>query len=267
MKPVIDRVDDHITKKQFRLPDGTLGRQRPWPVSVWIDDAYMSIPFLAAMGKLTGETRYFDDAARQVIGMSARLFHEDTGLFDHTWFEHAAPYDPVFYWGRGAGWMLMSMAELLSVMPEDHPDRAKVLELYRRGVQGAVRVQGSIGLLAPAARQDRQLSRDLGDGDVHLRDRARREPRLDPGGLRPGRADGLARRRARACGPTGNIDGICVEHDRRGRRRLLLQPADRTSPRCRGTGPCSWPAPRSCRWSRTFDISRTNNTFYYRTKK
>ena len=36
--PVIDRVDEHIGKKQFRLADGTLGRQRPWPVSVWIDD-------------------------------------------------------------------------------------------------------------------------------------------------------------------------------------------------------------------------------------
>ena len=105
----------------------------------------MSIPFLSAMGKLTGDRKYYDDAARQVIGMSARLFHENTGLYDHTWFEHAAPYQSVFYWGRGAGWMLMSMAELLSVLPEDHPDREKVLTLYRKAVAGVVRVQGSDG--------------------------------------------------------------------------------------------------------------------------
>ena len=35
---------------------------------------------------MTGERKYFDDAARQVIGMSARLFDASKGLFDHSWF-------------------------------------------------------------------------------------------------------------------------------------------------------------------------------------
>ena len=52
-------------------------------MSLWVDDAYMSIPFLAQMGVLTGDRAYFDDAVRQVVGMSARLFHADTGLYDH----------------------------------------------------------------------------------------------------------------------------------------------------------------------------------------
>ncbi|MCG3191441.1 MAG: hypothetical protein DIJKHBIC_00669 [Thermoanaerobaculia bacterium] len=142
----IDLVVEHITKRQPRLPDGTLCRPRPQPVSLWIDDAYMSIPFLAQMGAATGEQKWFDDAARQVIGMSARLFHEDAGLYDHSWFENALPVDPKFFWGRGAGWMLMSMADLLSVMPENHPDRAKVLEQYRRAVAGVGAVQGGTGL-------------------------------------------------------------------------------------------------------------------------
>lgn len=142
----IDLVVEHITKRQPRLPDGTLCRPRPQPVSLWIDDAYMSIPFLAQMGAATGEQKWFDDAARQVIGMSARLFHEDAGLYDHSWFENALPVDPKFFWGRGAGWMLMSMADLLSVMPENHPDRAKVLDQYRRAVAGVGAVQGGTGL-------------------------------------------------------------------------------------------------------------------------
>ena len=142
----IDLVAAHIAKKQPRLPDGTLCRPRPQPVSLWIDDAYMSIPFLAQMGAFTGEKAFFDDAARQVVGMSARLFHADAGLYDHSWFENAEPVDPKFYWGRGAGWMLMSMAELLSVMPEDHPDRAKVLDQFRRAVRGVGAVQGGTGL-------------------------------------------------------------------------------------------------------------------------
>ncbi len=144
-RPVIDRVAEHISHKQLRLGDGTLARARPQPVSVWIDDIYMSVPFLAQMGKLTGDRRYFDDAARQVIGMSEHLQDKNSGLFDHSWFE-SNPYDVKFYWGRGCGWALMATAELLSVLPEDHPDRARVLDIFRRAAQGVAAVQSGMGM-------------------------------------------------------------------------------------------------------------------------
>ena len=118
---------------------------QPQPVSVWIDDIYMSVPFLAQMGKLTGDRRYFDDAARQVIGMSEHLQDKNSGLFDHSWFE-SNPYDVKFYWGRGCGWALMATAELLSVLPEDHPDRARVLDIFRRAAQGVAAVQSGMGM-------------------------------------------------------------------------------------------------------------------------
>ncbi len=51
----IDLVAAHIAEKQPRLPDGTLCRPRPQPVSLWIDDVSTSIPFLAQMGAFTGE--------------------------------------------------------------------------------------------------------------------------------------------------------------------------------------------------------------------
>jgi rhamnogalacturonyl hydrolase YesR len=141
----IDQVAAFITQKQMRMPDGTLARPRPQPVSLWIDDAYMSIPFLAQMGKLTGDRKYFDDAARQVLQMSARLFNPANELYAHAWFENMK-YPPRFYWGRGAGWALMSITELLSVMPQDHPDYPKVLDQYQRAIQGVTAVQGSNGM-------------------------------------------------------------------------------------------------------------------------
>ena len=144
-KPVIDQVADFISHKMQRMPDGTLSRPRPHPVSVWVDDMYMSIPFLAQMGDLTGDTTYFDDAARQVVQYADRLMDPATGLFDHSWFAHETS-DPRFYWGRGAGWALMATAELLSVMPENHPRRAQVLEIYRRAARGAAAVQSGSGM-------------------------------------------------------------------------------------------------------------------------
>ena len=76
-RAAIDVVAEFISKKMTRLPDGTLARKRPqWP-TVWSDDAYMSIPFLAQMGDLTGDRRYFDDATHQVIKFADYLMSPD----------------------------------------------------------------------------------------------------------------------------------------------------------------------------------------------
>lgn len=53
-RSTIDVAADFISHKVKRLPDGTLVRPRPQPVSLWADDLYMSVPFLARMGQLTG---------------------------------------------------------------------------------------------------------------------------------------------------------------------------------------------------------------------
>jgi hypothetical protein len=66
MRRVIDRFAEYVSTKQFRLEDGLLARKSPFPKSIWLDDAYMSVPLLAQYGKLTGERKYFDDAAKQL---------------------------------------------------------------------------------------------------------------------------------------------------------------------------------------------------------
>jgi rhamnogalacturonyl hydrolase YesR len=142
----IDVVDAYISRKQFRFEDGTLARQRPQPRAVWTDDFYMSVPFLAQMGKLTGDTRYWDDAVRQVLQLSARLFVPEKGLYAHGWSENAHPYSPRFYWGRANGWAIMAMAELLEVLPEDFRGRTEVLHLFRTQMRTLVELQDSTGL-------------------------------------------------------------------------------------------------------------------------
>src|ERR1035441_6122209 len=39
-RATIEAIAEHIAHKQFRMPDGTLARQRPQPVSLWVDDLY-----------------------------------------------------------------------------------------------------------------------------------------------------------------------------------------------------------------------------------
>lgn len=142
----IDVVDEFISKKQFRFEDGTLARERPQPRALWTDDFYMSIPFLAEMGRLTGEKKYWDDAVRQVVQLSARLFVPEKGLYDHGWSENTDGYDPRFYWGRANGWATMAMADLLDVLPADYPGRDKVLHLFRQHMRSLVELQDTTGL-------------------------------------------------------------------------------------------------------------------------
>ena len=141
-----DVVADYVSNGQFRLPDGTLARQRPQDVSLWSDDFYMGISFLAQMGRLTGDGKYWDDAIKQVTQGSARLFDPSKCLYDHGWSENTDGYDPRFYWGRANGWCALAMTELLAELPADYPGRDKVLHYYRQLLRGAVEQQDASGL-------------------------------------------------------------------------------------------------------------------------
>jgi unsaturated rhamnogalacturonyl hydrolase len=145
IRAIIDTIAEYISHKQFRLDDGTLARQRPQARSLWTDDMYMSIPFLGQMYKLTGDTVYADDAVKQVLQFSKRLFIQEKKIYDHGWHVNL-DYDPRFFWGRANGWAITAMVELLSVLPENYPGRDDVLKILRTHVQGLVELQGGSGL-------------------------------------------------------------------------------------------------------------------------
>jgi unsaturated rhamnogalacturonyl hydrolase len=144
LRPMITNFIDYISTKEFRFADGTLARNRPLPNSLWLDDLFMSVPALAQMGKFTGEKKYFDDAVKQVLQFSDRMFNKGKGLFMHGWVlgmdEH-----PQFHWARANGWALMTMVELLEVLPENHEGRARVLDLLRKHIRGLANYQTDKG--------------------------------------------------------------------------------------------------------------------------
>lgn len=142
---LINKIADYISNGQFRLDDGTLARHRPQYKSVWSDDMYMSVPFLANMGILTKENKYFDDAVKQVLQMADRLYIPGKELFDHGWSVTSGDYDPRFYWGRANGWTLMAMAELLDLLPEDYRGREEILHLYRSMIRTLAGLQDGTG--------------------------------------------------------------------------------------------------------------------------
>ena len=135
---------DFISNKQFRLQDGTLARKRPQPNTLWLDDLFMSVPALAQAGKLTGNPKYFDDAAKQVIQFSQRMFNKEKNVYMHGWVESMRVH-PQFHWARANGWAVMTMVELLEVLPSSHPMRKKILEQLQLHIKGLAAYQSDKG--------------------------------------------------------------------------------------------------------------------------
>jgi rhamnogalacturonyl hydrolase YesR len=142
--PIIRNYINYISNKQYRLVDGTLARNRPLHNSLWLDDLFMSVPALAQMGHYTGETKYFDDAVKQVLQFSERMFNHEKGLFMHAWIEGMEQH-PQFHWGRANGWAIMTMVELLEVLPVQHPGYSPIVELLQKHIEGLARCQSPQG--------------------------------------------------------------------------------------------------------------------------
>lgn len=264
-RATIDTIADYISNKQLRLPDRTLARARPQPLALWIDDAYMSIPFLSQMGKLTNERKYFDDAAQQVIGMSQRLLDDRTGLYDHAWYDNTSAYDPKFFWGRGDGWALMATAELLSVLPENHPSRERVLEIFRRAARGAAQVQSGNGLWHQLLdRTDSYLETSASAMFTFAIARGVNRGWLTPVYAPVAQAGWQAL--AKRVHDDGRIEGICVSTTAAYDAVYYYnRPTDLGA--MQGYGPVLMAGAEVINMLRSFTIERTLNTYHYRTKK
>ncbi|HEA22988.1 hypothetical protein LCGC14_0695680 [marine sediment metagenome] len=144
LQPLIDNFMNYISEGQFRLADGTLARNRPQKNTLWLDDLFMSVPALAQMGKLTGDVKYYDDAVKQVRQFSERMFNPEKGLYMHGWVE-AMEEHPQFYWARANGWAIMTLVELLDVLPKTHTGYKEVLKQLDMHVKGLVPYQHGTG--------------------------------------------------------------------------------------------------------------------------
>jgi rhamnogalacturonyl hydrolase YesR len=157
--PVRHHVDDSIfgvvpleiaieTKDPKFLETGKAWADRQWEnprpdglsaeTRFWIDDMYMLTLLQLEAYRATGDRKYLD---RDALEMAAYLdkLQQPNGLFFH------AP-DVPFYWGRGDGCVAAGMAEMLRDLPQDHPQRKRIMEGYRAMMAALLKYQGKDGM-------------------------------------------------------------------------------------------------------------------------
>lgn len=143
------------------------GRINFW---TWIDAIQMSMPVMALLGDITGETSYWEHMYKMYMytrdsqggskkGGGQPLFNTSTGLWYRD-YQFDPPYrdktetDKDCYWSRGNGWVYMALARIMQFTPENEAHRSQYVSDFRamsRGLLDCQRADGSwnVSLAAP----------------------------------------------------------------------------------------------------------------------
>jgi unsaturated rhamnogalacturonyl hydrolase len=103
---------------------------------LWDDTIFMIGEYLLAMYKATGDEKYIDELAKQIRLHRDKLQDKEWGLWRHGWDsdnkDHCAFCSQMHWpdkttrrsaemWGRGNGWIVVTLADILETLPKSHP--------------------------------------------------------------------------------------------------------------------------------------------------
>jgi rhamnogalacturonyl hydrolase YesR len=117
---------------------------------LWVDGVFMGQIFLARYGAVVGDRdEAFGEVARQ-MKLSLAHCRKPNGLLLHGWDESRAASwaDKTTglapeVWSEGLGWYALLLADVFDCLPQDHPDRAFLMDALRRLCRGLKEVQDS----------------------------------------------------------------------------------------------------------------------------
>ena len=109
-----------------------------WQTRMWIDDMYMITIVQSWAYRVTGDRKYIDRAAHEMVKYLDEL-QRPNGLFYH------AP-DAPYYWCRGNGWMAVGMTEVLKALPKDSPYYKRILKGYRLMMKSLLKYRNEEGI-------------------------------------------------------------------------------------------------------------------------
>ena len=147
LQSMIDDCFNVVMYRSAKLSDGTFSNDRPFRHTLWLEDMFKGIPALALRGRYLSydQQKYFQEVVRQINQFADRMFIPEKGLYRHGWVESSTDH-PAFCWARANGWAMLTACELLDVLPEDYPQRAKVMDYFRAHVRGVTALQSGEGL-------------------------------------------------------------------------------------------------------------------------
>jgi len=102
------------------------------------DAIFMACPLLARAGKLSGDTRYYDQCLQHFQFMAERCLRPD-GLYRHSPLSEAA-------WGRGNGFPALGLAIVLQDLPTEHKGFPLLLSAFKDHLRAIAPYQDLMGM-------------------------------------------------------------------------------------------------------------------------
>ena len=158
---------DTLIKDGQRDGDG-LFDDSDYPGHLSTEILAMTVPFLAWAGKISGEKRYFDEAVSQFKGYAERLYDPSVRLWHPGYLPGRATQKMAVRWistdylssdfplqmpgvtggcwGRGEGYALFAVSELIFELPDDHEEKTALLRMREDMLDGLLVHQDPNGM-------------------------------------------------------------------------------------------------------------------------
>nr|WP_294588890.1 glycoside hydrolase family 88 protein [uncultured Bacteroides sp.] len=113
----------------------------------WCDALFMAPPVYLHMYDITGDKKYIRFMDKEYKATYDYLFDKEESLFYRDWryFTEKEANGSKVFWGRGNGWVLGGLVELLRRLPAESKYRPFYQDLFVRIVERVVRCQGKDG--------------------------------------------------------------------------------------------------------------------------
>lgn len=137
-------VINHPSTSTLKLDYRNMQTLERWS---WGDALFMAPPVYAKMYMLTGEQKYIDFLNKEYRVTYDYLFDKDEQLFyrDHRFFEKKEANGKKVFWGRGNGWVLGGLCEILQTLPVGNSNRKFYEDLFVTLANRVALLQGEDG--------------------------------------------------------------------------------------------------------------------------
>lgn len=113
---------------------------------LWDDTLFMTVLFLANMGRIEGRCEYIEEAQRQFLLHVKYLSDKETGLWYHGWTFSGEHNFAGAFWGRGNCWVTIAIPEFLEMVEVDAHVRDALVDALSAQVRSLAKHQSESGM-------------------------------------------------------------------------------------------------------------------------
>ena len=113
---------------------------------LWDDTLFMTVLFLANMGRMEGKREYIEEAQYQFLLHAKYLADPETGLWYHGWTFNGNHNFAGAFWGRGNCWVTIAIPEFLQMVDCDPEVAAKLQQILLNQINSLVKHQNENGM-------------------------------------------------------------------------------------------------------------------------